>query len=138
MRVFLDTNVVISAILFPQGKVALVFSHILEMHEPIISSYSIMECEVLFDRKFPAKKPLLRKFLDTCSFELFITPSRIDPNDYPNIRDIGDLPILASAILSDSDILLTGDKDFEGISLPKPLIFTPSGYYKLIYSRQGG
>ncbi|MCI6809207.1 MAG: PIN domain nuclease, partial [Spirochaetia bacterium] len=39
---------------------------------------------------------------------------------------------LVSAILSDSDILLTGDKDFEDIKIDKPLIFTPAKYFELI------
>ena len=48
------------------------------------------------------------------------------------MRDSNDLPILVSAIISDSDILITGDKDFEDISIKKPLIFTPNQYYDLI------
>ena len=45
MRVFVDTNVVISALLFPNGKVAEVFSHLLEKHTVIISSYTKEECK---------------------------------------------------------------------------------------------
>ncbi|WP_044901894.1 hypothetical protein [Treponema denticola] len=40
MRIFIDPNIVISAILFPDGKVAKVFSHLLENHTVIISSYT--------------------------------------------------------------------------------------------------
>ena len=60
------------------------------------------------------------------------TPSNIDYTKYPSMRDSNDLPILVSAIISDSDILITGDKDFEDISIKKPLIFTPNQYYDLI------
>ena len=55
MRVFVDTNVVISALLFPNGKVAKVFSHLLEKHTVIISSYTKEECKEVFEKKFPAK-----------------------------------------------------------------------------------
>ena len=55
MRVFVDTNVVISAMLFPNGKVAKVFSHLLEKHTVIISSYTKEECKEVFEKKFPAK-----------------------------------------------------------------------------------
>jgi predicted nucleic acid-binding protein len=65
-------------------------------------------------------------------YELFETPKKINEKKYPNIRDINDLPILVSAILSDADILLTGDKDFEEIKINKPLIFTPKQYFDLI------
>ena len=63
MKVFVDTNIVISAILFPNGKTARVFSHLLEKHTVIISSYTKEECEEVFKKKFPLKKELLALFL---------------------------------------------------------------------------
>jgi predicted nucleic acid-binding protein len=48
------------------------------------------------------------------------------------VRIFVDTNIIISAILSDSDILLTSDKDFEEIKIDKPLIFSPANYYKLI------
>jgi len=132
MKVFIDTNILISSILFPKGKVAAVFQHILEVHDLIISSYTIEECEKVFERKFPGKKDELKIFLKTISYEYYKTPKNIDYKKYPEIRDKNDLPILVSAILSDADILITGDKDFEEIKIRKPLIFTPNQYYELI------
>jgi len=70
--------------------------------------------------------------LDALEYEAFETPSDIDPAKFPVIRDVKDLPILASAILSDADILLTGDGDFRDVPIEKPVIFTPSEYYDLI------
>lgn len=135
MRVFVDTNIVISSILFPNGKVASVFSHLLDKHTVIISSYTKAECIEVFQKKFPQKMNLIDVFFAGISFEEFKTPEKIDEEKYPKIRDIKDLPVLVSAILSDSDILLTGDKDFEDIKIDKPLIFTPAKYYELIERR---
>ena len=135
MRVFVDTNIIISAILFPNGKTAGVFSYLLEKHTVIISSYTKEECKEVFKKKFPLKKELLDIFFDGISFEEFKSPEEIDEKQYPKIRDIKDLPILVSAILSDSDILITGDKDFEDIKIDKPLIFTPTKYFDLIEER---
>lgn len=132
MRVFVDTNVIISAMLFPSGKVARVFSHLLEKHTVVISSYTKEECKEVFERKFPEKLKQLEIFFDGINFEEFTTPNKIDENKYPKIRDLKDLPVLASAILSDSDILLTGDKDFEDLKIDKPLIFSPARYFELI------
>ena len=132
MRVFIDTNIILSAILFPEGKVSSVLSYILETHTVIISTYSIKECNTVFKKKFPDKKKYLEEFLEKIEYERFETPSRMDANDYPRIRDVSDLPILASAILSDADILLTGDNDFSEIKVKKPLIFTPSQYFELM------
>ena len=63
MRVFVDTNIVISAMLFPNGKVAKVFSHLLEKHSVIISSYTKEECVEVFEKKFPTKMEQLEIFL---------------------------------------------------------------------------
>ena len=132
MRVFVDTNIIISAILFPNGKVAKVFSHLLEKHTVIISSYAKDECLEVFQKKFPNKVEQIKIFFDGISYEEFVTPTSINEAEYPKIRDVKDLPVLVSAILSDSDVLLTGDKDFEEIKIDKPLIFSPANYYKLI------
>ncbi len=132
MRVFVDSNIIISAILFPTGKVAKIFSHLLEKHKIIVSSYTKEECKEVFKRKFPAKTEHLEIFFNNINFEFFTTPHKIDEKKYPKIRDIKDLPVLVSAILSDADILLTGDKDFENIEIDKPLIMSPMKYYELI------
>ena len=132
MRVFVDTNIIISAILFPNAKVAKVFSHVIEKHTVIIASYIKEECKEVFEKKFPLKKEQLNIFFDGIGFEEFKTPEKIDEKKYSKIRDIKDLPVLVSAILSDSDILITGDKDFEDIKIDKPLIFTPAAYFELI------
>jgi predicted nucleic acid-binding protein len=44
---------------------------------------------------------------------------------YPKIRDIDDFPILAAAIESNVDILITGDKDFDEIIIDRPRIMKP-------------
>ena len=74
----------------------------------------------------------LEIFFDGINFEEFKSTEKINEKKYPKIRDIKDLPVLVSAILSDADILLTGDKDFEDIKIDKPLIFTPAKYFELI------
>jgi predicted nucleic acid-binding protein len=71
LRVFIDSNTILSAVLFPDGEVSKVLFHLLKTH-------------------------------------------------------------LASAILSDADILLTGDKDFSVVKVKKPLIFCSGKYLQLI------
>lgn len=138
MRVFVDTNIVISSILFPNGKTAAVFNHIIEHHELILASFCIAESKLVFSRKFPDKCHLLEQFFSDLDFELFHTPESVSFEEYPQIRDPHDYPVLFSAILSDSDILLTGDKDFESVEIAKPLVFNPSQYFKLITKKEPG
>lgn len=132
MRIFLDANVIISAIIFPESKTAYVLSYILECHEPVICTFTIKECFKVFEKKFPQKIESLEEFFNNIDYYSFETPDFISSSDYPKIRDPNDLPVLASAILSDSDIILTGDKDFEDLKMNRPLVITPSKYYDLI------
>ncbi|MBP3709980.1 MAG: putative toxin-antitoxin system toxin component, PIN family [Treponema sp.] len=132
MRVFIDANIVVSAILFPRGKTAHVFSHLLERHTIIISSYTKKECIKVFQKKFPEKISQLEVFFDGIHYEFFKTPDKIDIKKFPKMRDVKDLPVLATAILSDADVLLTGDKDFDDVKIERLLIFTPTKYYEFI------
>lgn len=134
MRVLVDSNIIISAALFPAGKVSSVLSYILETHTVVIPSYSIQECKAVFKKKFPEKLMYLEMFFKKIEYERFETPPKIDSNDFPYIGDPFGLPILASAILSDVDILMTGDKDFDCINIKRPLIMTPDKYYSLYSS----
>lgn len=56
------------------------------------------------------------------------TPEHFNKADYPDMRDVFDLPILISAILEDVDLLITGDKDFKAVDIEKPEILTPTEY----------
>jgi len=48
------------------------------------------------------------------------------------IRDLKDNPVLADAVSSDADILLTGDKDFFEIDIERPVICSPNSIYEII------
>ena len=64
-------------------------------------------------------------------FEFVYTPDNIDKDKYPALRDIDDVPVLATAIIEDVDVLLTGDKDFENLGLERPAILTPARFVQL-------
>ncbi len=46
----------------------------------------------------------------------------------PKIKDQKDIPVIVSAIVSDVDILITGDKDFAELSIERPEVLTPSEF----------
>jgi len=66
----------------------------------------------------------LRRF----NFEMSFTPNEIDPDIYPKVRDKKDYPILASAIIAEVDVFITGDKDFSVLDLDNPEIMTISEF----------
>jgi putative PIN family toxin of toxin-antitoxin system len=124
MRIMTDTNILISAILFPSSKAKRILERIVVEHQLVLCSYIIDELHRVFERKFWNKIEVLEPFLSELSFELVYTPKRFATDDYPSIRDRNDLPILVSAILSDIDIFITGDKDFHAVDIEKPQIVT--------------
>jgi putative PIN family toxin of toxin-antitoxin system len=128
MRVMLDTNVLISMFLFPSEKMNRLKNDLCEYHQILLCSYVIDEMKDVVARKFPARENELDDFFQSYPFAMSYTPERFDKTAYPSIRDDFDLPVLASAILGDVDVLITGDKDFSDIDIEKPEILTPTEF----------
>lgn len=123
----LDTNVLISALLFPGSKVDSLMNCIFTKHQLVLSSYVVEELKNVVKRKFPNKEQVINKLLVTMSYEFVYTPSDLEEGLF-DIRDIKDYPVLYTAIIEDVDILITEDKDFKGIDIEKPEIMTPTEF----------
>ena len=123
----LDTNVLISALLFPGSKVDSLMNCIFTKYQLVLSSYVVEELKNVVKRKFPNKEQVINKLLVTMSYEFVYTPSDLEEGLF-DIRDIKDYPVLYTAIIEDVDILITGDKDFKGIDIEKPEIMTPTEF----------
>jgi putative PIN family toxin of toxin-antitoxin system len=131
MRILIDTNIALSAILSPDGRTAEVLKVAIRgEHTICLGTCSIDELRMVVKRKFPAKTHALELFLSEFSYELILTPA-ILPQGLPSIRDVSDLPILASAILGGVDLLLTGDKDFESVNVECLAILSPAKFMEL-------
>lgn len=126
MRIMLDTNVLISMLVFKSFNA--VIDKITQKHSIVLCSYVIDELHEVIERKFPNKQKDIEKFLMKLPFELVYTPKMIEEHDLFKIRDVDDEKVLYSAIIADVDILLTGDKDFSDIEIEKPEILTPSAF----------
>lgn len=126
MRIMLDTNVLISMLVFKSFNA--VIDKITQKHSIVLCSYVIDELHEVIERKFPNKQKDIEKFLMKLPFELVYTPKTIEEHDLFKIRDVDDEKVLYSAITADVDILLTGDKDFSDIEIEKPEILTPSAF----------
>jgi uncharacterized protein len=128
VRLFLDTNVLISAIVFPTSQTAAFLARAIERHTIVISSYVTEELHEVFRQKFSANLPALETFLSEFSYELVYTPRELQKSGLPEIRDPDDLPIIVSAIMGDCDYLITGDKDILEIELERPTILSPKEF----------
>jgi putative PIN family toxin of toxin-antitoxin system len=124
MEIMVDSNVIVSAVLFPNAVVARVFNFILDNHKLVLCNYIINEVENVFQEKFPHKMNELKEFIGSLKYRQFDL-EKVNISIYPKIRDIDDIPVLIAAIESNVDMLITGDKDFDEIAIEKPIIIKP-------------
>jgi len=108
MRIMLDTNVLISALVFRGEHLTRVIEKVVEQDTLVLCSYVIDEINTVVERKFPKHKSTMDKFLSRLSFELVYSPKEIEGEKLFEIRDDNDYIILHTAIIEDIDILITG------------------------------
>ena len=128
MRIMIDTNIIISAGLFGGGKLSKLTLEIAARHNLVLSSDIIDELRAVMKAKFPDKTSVMERFLKCMNYEVSYTPTELDEDIYPKIRDKKDYPVLASAIIADVDVFITGDKDFSVLDIDRPEIMTISDF----------
>ena len=128
MRVMIDTNIIVSAALFPESRLSKSTLELSDRYKLVICDKVITELREVIARKFPNKTQVCERFLRKLDFELALTPTDIDPDIYPKIRDKKDYPILASAIIADVDIFISGDGDFKATDVVRPEIMTIAAF----------
>ncbi|MDR0764234.1 MAG: PIN domain-containing protein [Synergistaceae bacterium] len=126
-----DTNILVSAALFPNGSVSATLKEIMSRYDLCVCTFSLEELFIVFGRKFKNKRGDLDEFLRELSFDLVYSPLEIEKNRIPPVRDEKDYPILASAMDADIDVLVSGDKDFSCVDCERPEILTPSRFRDL-------
>ena len=130
MKVMLDTNIFISMIFFPSTQTRELAKKLTDSHQIVVCDYVIEELRLVTDRKFPAKRRFLDQFFMELPFELVYTPKILNLSGFPEMRDVKDSPILATAIMEGIDIFITGDKDFLVLDVDAPEIITMAEFLK--------
>lgn len=126
MRVMIDTNIFISAALFPNGRAADAFyKALVPPFQPVVCDYVIDELHRKFQEKFPNRTVEMEAFLYTALsvFDIVSTPEDVVEAE-AKIRDPKDRPILRAALNAGADLFLTGDKDFLESSVTDPRIIS--------------
>ncbi|MCD8125122.1 MAG: putative toxin-antitoxin system toxin component, PIN family [Lachnospiraceae bacterium] len=123
MRILIDTNILISAVLNPKGTPFQAYMKaVTDPNHGMVCEQNIDELRRIYNRKFPKKISSFEQFLSIAlmTLELVPTPNEEDERER-KIRDVKDRAILRAAIKANADILLTGDKDFleSGVTHPK-------------------
>ncbi|MCD8364421.1 MAG: putative toxin-antitoxin system toxin component, PIN family [Clostridiales bacterium] len=127
VKILVDTNILISALLFPHSKPAKALLHTSEHHEMILCDRNLYELRDVLKRKAPQVLPDAEVLLTELAYELI--PAAYHAEKL--IRDAKDQPILNAAIVADVDIILTGDKDFLSMDMEHPRCMTASQFLEM-------
>jgi len=132
IKVLLDTNIIISAMLNSQSVPNMAFQKAMNTpYRALVSEQNIEELRRVFDRKFPNKIGIFESFVAKTLPFVEIIPVPLSPHpDEDIIRDTNDRPILRAAIEAKVDIIVTGDKDFLESGLTAPQIMTAAEFVK--------
>ncbi len=104
---FFDTNILISAYYFKgkERKSILKITH--SDHTPVISTQVVSELQKIMGNKFDEKEDNIEDFLERLLSDFKLVR---DYNLDVEIQDEADKSIIGSAVNSDCDFLVTGDK----------------------------
>jgi len=121
----LDTNILVSMIFFPNEQINTLIKILSTEYQVVVCDYVINELRLVVKRKFSSRWKKLNYFFLKYPFNIVFVQLDADFSDFPQVRDVKDIPILATAILEDIDVFITGDKDFlalEDVKKPRIMI----------------
>ena len=129
MRVFLDTNVLVAAFA-TRGLCADVVRLTLAAHEMVVSEQVMTELERTLREKIGLPERELRSVLSLVREEATLAR---EAEATVSVRDPSDTPILAAALASGADVLVTGDRDLLELEQPVRIrIVSPRGFWQLV------
>lgn len=133
MKIMLDTNVLISALVFGGKARSVLLKLIGTDHKIYVSDYVSKEfCEKVHQKWSDKADEFLALFRD-----LPVCFCESSEKMQGELRDKKDIPVLSDALYHNVDVILTGDKDFLEAKLEKPIIFSINMLEKfLMYERQ--
>jgi predicted nucleic acid-binding protein len=113
LRVFLDSNVVLSGLISGKGAPRLILD-LLSIGLPILQGvtgrYNLGEIERNIARRLPEALPVFSEYLPKLDLEIVPVPFPEELEPFRGMVEGKDLPVLASAAMGRADLFVTGDK----------------------------
>ena len=134
MIVFLDTNVLVSA-LATRGLCSDVLRETLSFHQLVISPPLLTELERILQEKIKLPNNLITESLEFLK-QTSITSEPID-RAIPELKDKDDVPIINSALNGGAELFVTGDKEVLKLKkVDEMMIVDPRSFWELLKSQQ--
>jgi putative PIN family toxin of toxin-antitoxin system len=137
VRVFLDSNVILSGLLSDRGAPRIILD-ILSLNLSFIAGitgrYNIIEIERNLRAKLPEAVPVYKEYVAKLNLRIIPVPALEEVKKYTGATSPKDVPVLVSAIKSKADYLITGDKkDFGKLKGDYPFkVTSPSEFLEII------
>ena len=134
MRVFLDTNVLVSAF-STRGICADIVTVVLADHQLVIGETVLEELSRTLTKKMKLPSMVVAETESLLRREAVVVSHAPDPG--VALRDPDDVAVLAEAIEGLATVLVTGDKDFLDVADDLPMeVLSPRGFWEKL--QQGG
>jgi predicted nucleic acid-binding protein len=135
VRVFLDSNVILSGLFSERGAPRILLD-LLSLRLPFLMGstgrHNLIEIERNLKKKMPGLFPLFKDYLPKLNLKVIPLPRPEDVRGFPGQIAGKDVPVLVAAIQSKADFLVTGDKQhfgkMKGISEYRLRVVTPSEF----------
>lgn len=130
MKVFLDTNVLVSAFA-TRGLCADLLRRLLSEHELVVGEVVLEELSRVLREKFSLPENILGHIVTLLREQTVVPPPR-GPMAV-TVRDADDVKVLATAQAAEVDVLVTGDRDLLDIAETSPVrIVDPRGMWQVL------
>ncbi len=117
VRVFLDSNVILSGLLSERGAPRILLD-LLSLGLPFLvgstGRYNLIEIERNLKNRMPGLLSLYKAYLPKLNLKVIPLPPPREIRDFSEEIAEKDVPVLISAIRSNADFLVTGDKQHFG------------------------
>ena len=130
MRVFPDTNVLVSAVA-TRGLCADVLREILVSHQLVISSPLIAELKNILHTKIGTPQEIISDFIELLTQDS-ILPEKTTLTNI-DIRDKDDIVIISTALNGNAEIFVTGDKELLELGIVQSMqIVSPRMFWEAL------
>ena len=132
MRIFLDTNVVVSA-LATRGICSDILRVIVSEYDLLLSETVLRELGRVLDRKFGVPGAAVQEAEGFLREEAAAVVPGGRPRPGVTLRDPDDVAIVNEAVASNADLLVTGDRDLLDVAAELPVVVvSPRGFWALV------
>jgi putative PIN family toxin of toxin-antitoxin system len=126
-RVVLDTNVLISGLVYPSGTPGKIISMWFDGKlDVVLSAYILGETARVIPTLKPFELDAVQALIDSISTKAsVVVPTQVHE---PELRDADDLEVLGTLLASGAAYLVTGDKDLLALAGRYPVV-TPAEFW---------